>query len=40
MISKDFRGSDREKFLLVWILEISSLILIDFILLILLYFNY
>ena len=40
VISKDFRRSVREKFLLIWLLEVSNLILIGFILLILLYFNY
>ena len=30
MIFKDFRGSVREKFLLIWLLEVSNIILIEF----------
>ena len=40
MISKDFRGSVREKFFCGELVEMSNLILIGFILLILLYVNY
>ena len=40
MISKNFRGSVRKKFILVWLLEVRNLILIGFILFISLYFKY
>ena len=40
MLSKDFRGSVKEKFFYGELAEVSNLILIGFILLILLYFNY
>ena len=40
MISKDYRGSVREKFFYGKLVEVSNFILIGFILLILPYFNY
>ena len=40
MLSKDFRGSVRERLFCGELAELSNLILIGFILLILLYFNY
>ena len=40
MISKDYRGSVREKFFYGKLVEVSNFTLIGFILLILPYFNY